>query len=76
MTTNQIRVSPDSKNWWRRVHQPWNNRDSVHTPTKQEAINRAQEIARNQNLETKVQNKDWTISGGNSYWKDPFPPRW
>lgn len=74
--SNQIRVSPNSKEWWRRVHQTWNNRDSAHTNTKSEAINRAQEIARNQWLETKIQNKDWKISWGNSYGKDPFPPRW
>lgn len=69
----QVRVSPSDK-WWR-VHKSWSQRDSAHTDTKAEAIAKAELIARNQWLETKIQNMDWTISWGNSYWKDPFPPR-
>jgi hypothetical protein len=74
MTQKQIRVSPD-KDGWRRGHQPWNKRDSFHINTKVEAMTKVQKIAKNQALEIKIQNKNGKISWGNSYGKDPFPPR-
>jgi hypothetical protein len=43
-------------------------------PTKKEAIKIAEKIAKNQWLETKIQKKDGTIQGWNSYGKDPYPP--
>lgn len=70
----QVRVSP-KQDWWRRVHQTWSQRDSAHANTKAEATTIAQNIARNQWWETKIQNRDGKISWGNSYGKDPFPPR-
>lgn len=70
----QVRVSPNS-DWGWRVHKSWSQRDSAHTNTKAEAIARAESIARNQWGETKIQNMDWKIGWGNSYWNDPFPPR-
>ena len=72
---NQVRVSPKS-DWWRKVHKSWSQRDSAHTQTKSEAINTARTIARNQKGEIIIQNKDGRISNRNSYWNDPFPPRW
>ena len=74
MTQKQVWVSPGESGWWR-VHQPWAQRDSIHTQNKQEAVQKATEIARNQRADTKIQNKDWRISWWNSYWRDPFPPR-
>jgi hypothetical protein len=72
--TKQIWVSPNQWNGWK-VHQPWNSRASALTNTKQGAIQIAESIARNQGLETKIQKKNWTIQGWNSYGNDPFPPR-
>ena len=77
---NQIWVSPgwkdsDWKNLWR-VHKSWSDRDiKIYHWDKQWAIQKAQQIAKNQNSETKIQNLDGKISWGNSYWKDPCPPR-
>lgn len=72
--TKQIRVSPNRNGGWK-VKQPDNVRASLVTDTKAQAIDRAQQIARNQWLETKIQNLDWRIAWWNSYGKDPFPPR-
>jgi hypothetical protein len=52
-TSKQIWVSP-SKNGWT-VKQPDNSKASAVTNTKAEAVKIAQEIARNQGLETKIQ---------------------
>lgn len=75
MSKKQVWVSPNPDGWWR-VHKPWDKRDIVHLDRKDDAVNRAREIAKNQANELKIQNKDWKISQSNSYWRDPFPPRW
>lgn len=75
MSTKQVWVSPKESGGWR-VHNPNNDRDSIHTQTKQEAVNAAKTIAQNQRAELKIQWKDWKIQEANSYWRDPFPPRW
>lgn len=74
MTSKQVRVSPKENNG-RRVHQNWSVRDSIHTQTKQEAINAAKQIAKNQKSELIIQKSDWKIQQRNSYGRDPFPPR-
>lgn len=74
-TQKHIWVSPNSQGGWR-VHKEWWKRDSVHTQTKDEAISRAREIAKRQDAELLIQKRDWKISMRNSYWRDPFPPRW
>ena len=75
MTNKQIHVTYDAEkeNW--RVKQPDNSKASAVTKTKKEAIEKAENIAKNQNLETKIHNKDGKISGGNSYGNDPCPPK-
>lgn len=73
--TKQIRVSPNGDDGWK-VKQPDNSKASAIAETKAEAIQIAEQIARNQWLETKIQNRDGKISWWNSYWKDPFPPTW
>lgn len=70
MPNKQIRVSPNS-DWWWRVHKPGAERDSVHSSTKEEALQRGREISQNQNLELIRQRQDWTIQGRNSYGNDP-----
>lgn len=72
----QVWVSPNNDRW--RIHRPGAQRDILHTGTKYEAIQRAENIARNFGLDTKVQRLGGTISPeGNTYprGRDKFPPR-
>lgn len=43
--------------------------------TQAEAIKIAQDIARNQQSDTKIHGRDGKIRAGNSYGNDPFPPK-
>lgn len=45
------------------------------TSTQQEAIDIAQNIARNQESDTKVHGRNGKIRAGNSYGNDPYPPK-
>ena len=45
------------------------------TNTQQEAINIAQDIARNQQSDTKIHGENGKIRAGNSYGNDPNPPK-
>lgn len=45
------------------------------TETQKEAIKIAENIARNQQSDTKVHGTDGKIRAGNSYGNDPHPPR-
>ncbi|MBF4218695.1 DUF2188 domain-containing protein, partial [Vibrio anguillarum] len=44
------------------------------TKTQKEAIEVAEEIARNQQSDTKIHGTDGKIRAGNSYGNDPHPP--
>lgn len=72
--SKQIWVSPNHWNQWK-VKQPDNKKASAIVPTKKEAVKIAEVIAKHQWLETKIQKKDGTIQGGNSYGKDSCPPK-
>ncbi len=50
-------------------------RASSHHNTKQEAIDSARKISRNQGTELRIHNKDGRISSSDSHGNDPFPPR-
>lgn len=52
-----------------------NDRDTAHYRTQAEAIDRATEIARNQQSEVLIHGRDGRIRERNSYGNDPFPPR-
>ncbi|MDC9499228.1 MULTISPECIES: DUF2188 domain-containing protein [unclassified Pseudoalteromonas] len=43
--------------------------------TQQEAIDVAEQIAKNQQSDTKVHGRDGKIRAGNSYGNDPHPPK-
>lgn len=43
--------------------------------TQNQAIQIAQDIARNQKSDTKIHGKDGKIRAGNSYGNDPHPPK-
>jgi len=50
-------------------------RASAHFDNKQDAINKAREISRNQRTELVIHNKDGKIARKDSHGNDPFPPR-
>ena len=52
-----------------------NKRVTEEFPTQNEAIKKAEEIAKNQKSETKIHNKEGAIRAGNSYGNDPHPPK-
>lgn len=52
-----------------------NSKATKVTTTQQEAINIAQDIARNQKSDTKIHGRDGKIRAGNSYGNDPHPPK-
>ncbi|ENT7212423.1 DUF2188 domain-containing protein [Vibrio parahaemolyticus] len=52
-----------------------NNKATKVTKTQKEAIQRAEEIARNQRTDTKIHGRDGKIRAGNSYGNDPYPPK-
>jgi hypothetical protein len=43
--------------------------------TKQEAVDAAREISRNQGTELKIHNRDGKIAQSDSHGHDPFPPK-
>ena len=45
------------------------------TRTQQEAIDVAEQIAKNQQSDTKIHGRDGKIRAGNSYGNDPHPPK-
>lgn len=52
-----------------------NSKATKVTKTQKEAIDRAEEIARNQRTDTKIHGRDGKIRAGNSYGNDPHPPK-
>lgn len=45
------------------------------TKTQKEAIDVAEQIARNQKSDTKIHGENGKIRAGNSYGNDPYPPK-
>lgn len=52
-----------------------NSKATKVTRTQEEAIAKAEEIARNQKSDTKIHGRDGKIRAGNSYGNDPHPPK-
>jgi len=52
-----------------------NSKSTKVTSTQQEAIEIAEQIARNQKSDTKIHGRDGKIRAGNSYGNDPYPPK-
>jgi len=52
-----------------------NSKATKVTQTQAQAIEVAQNIARNQKSDTKIHGQDGKIRSGNSYGNDPYPPR-
>lgn len=52
-----------------------NSKATKVTNTQREAIDRAEDIAKNQQSDTKIHGRDSKIRAGNSYGNDPHPPK-
>ncbi|MDT9547347.1 MAG: DUF2188 domain-containing protein [Chlorobium phaeovibrioides] len=66
-------VVPHSDGW--AVNGAGNSKATKVTPTQAEAIQVAQNIARNQHSDTKIHGVNGQIRTGNSYGNDQCPPR-
>ena len=66
-------VVPNSNGGWD-SRQSGGQRSSGHFDTKQNAIDRARKISRNQATKLAIHNKDGKISVKDSHSTDPFPP--
>ncbi len=73
MSLNQVWVSPSDEGW--KVKSAGAERAAGFFETKEEAIERAREIAINKEAELLVQKLDGTIGWRNSYGNDDFPPK-
>lgn len=71
--TKQIWVVTN-ENWWK-ITAPWVSKEFIFK-TKEKAVESAVKIAKKGKLELIIQWKDWKIQSRNSYWNDPFPPKW
>jgi len=66
-------VVPGKNGGWN-VKGEGNSKSTAHTETKQEAIDKAREIAKNQKSEVVIHGKDRKIQDKDSYGGDPHPP--
>ncbi|OLQ89652.1 hypothetical protein BIY22_19230 [Vibrio panuliri] len=67
-------VVPNSDGGWD-IKQSGGQRSSGHYDTKQEAVDRARVISRNQQTELVIHNKDGKIANKDSHGNDPHPPK-
>lgn len=67
-------VTPHPDGGWQ-VKGEGNSKATVVTDTKQEAIDIARGIAKNQGTELVIHGKDGKIQSKDSHGNDPFPPR-
>jgi len=74
MKKKSTHVVPKSSGGWN-IKQSGAQRSSGHFNRKQDAIDRARQISRNQDTELVIHNKDGRISQKDSHGNDPFPPR-
>lgn len=67
-------VVPNSSGGWD-IKQSGGKRSSGHFDRKQDAVDRARDISRNQKTELVIHNKNGRISQKDSHGNDPFPPK-
>ena len=70
---NNQHVVPNSTGGWA-VQREHSERATAILPTKQQAVDRAREIAANQGVELVIHTKDGRIQNKDSHGNDPFPP--
>ena len=73
MANQHVVPNENGKGW--AVKGAGNSKATKITTTKSEAIKIARDIAKNQNSELVIHNKDGKISDKDSFGKDPIPPR-
>lgn len=74
MSREEHHIVPNKNGGWD-VKRNGADRASIHTDTKQEAIDKGRVISRNQATELVIHNKDGKISNSDSHGNDPCPPR-
>ncbi|WP_088347266.1 MULTISPECIES: DUF2188 domain-containing protein [Rhodomicrobium] len=73
MSKKDIHVVPHKDGW--ATKKEGAGRAGVVTGTKAEALERAREQARRENVEIVIHKKDGTIHDSDSYGNDPHPPK-
>ncbi|MDO9529376.1 MAG: DUF2188 domain-containing protein [Syntrophales bacterium] len=74
MAREEHHIVPDSNGGWN-IKKGGSNRSSGHFDRKQDAIDRAREVSRNQRTELIIHNKNGRISRADSHGHDPCPPK-
>ncbi len=67
-------VVPNPNGGWD-IRRGGSERSSGHFETKQDTVDRARQISRNQNTELVIHNRDGKISSSDSHGNDSYPPR-
>jgi hypothetical protein len=73
MSKKNQHVVPNKDGWG--VKGEGNSKNTANTQTKQEALDIAREIAKNQRSEVVIHGKDGKIQDKDSYGNDPNPPK-
>jgi hypothetical protein len=74
MARKEHHVVPNPKGGWD-IKKPGAERASVHTDTKQDAVDRGRVMSRNQKTEFIIHGKDGKIQNADSHGNDPCPPK-
>ncbi len=75
MAKKSTHVVPNKDKGGWDIQQSNGERSSGHFDTKQEAVDRAREISKNQKTELTIHNKDGKIANKDSHGNDPYPPK-
>ncbi|WP_412776580.1 DUF2188 domain-containing protein [Thalassospira lucentensis] len=67
-------VVPNPDGGWD-VKRGGGDRASSHHDTKQDAVDRARQVSRNQETELRIHNKNGQIGSSDSHGNDPHPPK-
>ena len=73
-TRKEHHVVPNSEGGWD-IKKAGGERAIKHLPTKEEAVNIAREISKNQGTELVIHGKNGKIQEKDSHGKDPYPPK-
>ena len=73
MSKNQ-HIVPNSQNW--SIKWEWNSKYTKNFDTQKQAIEYGKNIAKNQKSELIIHRPNGQIRSKDSYWKDPYPPKW
>ena len=73
-TRKEHHVVPNSEGGWD-IKKAGGEKSIKHLPTKEEAVNIAREISKNQGTELVIHGKKGKIQRKDSHGHDPFPPK-